>query len=163
MICPNCGLTNEDGASYCSECAVLLRGSEELVKEKLKQEEIAVGISKWLIANLFQIAVVFTALLLVTTSGVAIYDILAGHTLLAGLGPVLALVGGIVFAVSTFELSNFPEKYVLKAYPTPAYYRTVFTPLMSAMRSTPRTFHDNTITVLIASLLLMLLGLVIMV
>ncbi|HEX9908064.1 MAG TPA: hypothetical protein VGB78_06310 [Thermoplasmata archaeon] len=139
-----------------------MSGTEVSVKKRPKLEEIVVGASRWLAASLLAVLFVFAILVLVTTAMVAIYDLLVGHALFAGVGTVLALVGGILFAVSTFELINLPEKQVLKGNFTWAYYNLGFSPLLSAMRFAPNTFYDHSIIVMIAGFLEMLLGIIIL-
>jgi hypothetical protein len=59
--------------------------------------------------------------------------------------------------------SNISERTVVSrrtTVPTAAFYRTIMLPVMSAMRSTPRTYYDNSLVLAASGFLLFLLGLV---
>ncbi len=164
MECPNCGHQNSETSSYCSECAAQLTDSWNAAETKLKPLDIERRVLRWFLGIVLSVTFVFLILLLPTALVVAIYDSVAGHRLLAGLGYVLAFEGGSIAFVAAFELFQIPEKMAMTRGATISpivFFNTIFTPLRSAMLSTPRTYYDHSIVVISASFLTFLVGLAI--
>jgi hypothetical protein len=170
MECPNCGHQNREDSTYCSACAAELKDSLRARETNLKPIEVERRVLRWLLGIALSVTLMFLLLTVPSTLIVALFDLIAGHRLLIGLGYILAFEGGALSLIAALGLSQIPEKMVMARYsfksgarPTliPAvFYNTIFTPMRSAMLSTPGTYYDDSIVLIVASFLTFLAGLV---
>jgi hypothetical protein len=170
MECPNCGHKNSENSVYCSSCSAELKDPLRATETNLKPAEVERRVLRWLLGIALSVTMMFLLLTVPSTLLIALYDLIAGHSLLIGLGYILAFEGGALSLIAALDLSQIPEKMVMARYsfksgarPTlmPAvFYNTIFTPMRSAMLSTSGTDYDNSIVLVVASFLTFLVGLV---
>lgn len=160
MECRRCGAENASGEGYCRSCASPLADPHKRGRLGVDQSGPAVRLLSGLAKAFAKSLILLALLILSTTAIVGLYDYVAGHRMLAGLGLTLTGVGCVLAFASALTLSRIPKAIAIVKYPM---LSTGFTPLWKSMRfGSPRGEANLSITLMIAGLGMFIAGLLLL-
>jgi hypothetical protein len=166
MECPNCGHQNSGTSSYCSECAAPLKGTEEEAGTGLNPADIVRAIPSSFAGIVLRILWLILILVVPTIAIIGLYDLFAGHRLLAGLGRVFAIEGVFVAISAAFGVFyNVSDKMAIvggSSIPPAVFYNTLLKPVVSAVGTSPRPQCGSCLVLAIAGIVVMILGLLLL-
>lgn len=164
--CWRCGAENDSENQWCESCATLMtdtRDGEEIILT-------APGNLTRLLRNIGRMILRSAALALVVmgmiVAVVGVYDFIAAHRILVGIGEILFWTGIVLIFSSFLSGRTDPKSMVLTDYypsrtrrPFAVFNRTIISPMMKTMRLPELTMDENMLAIqMIAGLMVLTAG-----
>ena len=88
----------------------------------------------------------------------ALYAVASQEPVMPGAGYIMVLLGGCAAVTGGVGMSQIPSRIIMTT--SVIFYHTVFTPVRDAMISTPTSYYDRSVVLVVSGMLSFLVGLV---